>query len=497
MEQKLSSSSEDRKLRIVVVGAGAAGIGAAQTLAENGFDPIILEARDRIGGRIYQTVLTKNLTNNATEGNGGGTDSIVVQLGANWMHGLNPVQNPLHSIATQLKLTLHQTSSDDEPTNDVLMFDKVPIGDDFEYQRLDPVAFQLALTRYKWVREQLLKTDPQCECSLYDIMINLIHESEHESFDFGPCSGLEWRVLNWLMDRISIDIASSIKTVSIRSMLEGESDGLHGEAVIQEGYSRVLSYITEKYSLKILRERVVTSILAHETHVVVSCTDGAIFEADGCVVAVPLGVLQDKYIEFDPPLPLTMQKILRQVSCGLANIVWLWFPHSFWPEGYNFVGLTRGCRVNCDFSTFLIPKIFDASGKRLALLMGQVCGDFAAAVESMEPSAVAAHAVAQLRAVFGPTVPDCIGCISSAWRKDQFARGSWSYFDVHTPYDEITPEEQDADSEQSWPYVLGDVAFAGEYLSVDNRGTVNGAYGTGVRAAHYFLGRTSNRGHFD
>ena len=57
--------------KVVIIGAGAAGIGAAEFLYNNGIDFIVVEARDRLGGRIW-----------AQDFKG-----FVVEMGANWIHG--------------------------------------------------------------------------------------------------------------------------------------------------------------------------------------------------------------------------------------------------------------------------------------------------------------------------------------------------------------------------------------------------------------------------
>lgn len=105
--------------RVVIIGAGVSAIGAARTLRDAGVKPILLEARNRIGGRLLAHELTQNLSNDGSKSDA----RVTVQLGANWIHGLDAVMNPLFKLAQKLDLKLHQTSPDDEPGDDVLLFD--------------------------------------------------------------------------------------------------------------------------------------------------------------------------------------------------------------------------------------------------------------------------------------------------------------------------------------------------------------------------------------
>jgi hypothetical protein len=72
---------------------------------------------------------------------------------------------------------------------------------------------------------------------------------------------------------------------------------------------------------------------------------------------------------------------------GLMNLVWLWFPYQFWPNNYNFFGVTRPNRIDepssasgdddnydqeMEFTTFLGPQITDQYGNQQPILMCQV-----------------------------------------------------------------------------------------------------------------------------
>src|SRR5690349_5205132 len=68
-------------LRVIVVGAGMAGISAARALGDAGIEAVVLEARDRIGGRLHTVEL-------------GGSR---VDLGGSWVH--TPIGNPMTDVA--------------------------------------------------------------------------------------------------------------------------------------------------------------------------------------------------------------------------------------------------------------------------------------------------------------------------------------------------------------------------------------------------------------
>ncbi|MGH9428407.1 MAG: FAD-dependent oxidoreductase, partial [Terriglobia bacterium] len=80
---------------IIVVGAGIAGLAAARVLHDRGLAVVVLEARDRLGGRIY--------TDRSW-------DDVCLDLGASWIHGTSA--NPVYTLVRRNRIVTQRTNYD-------------------------------------------------------------------------------------------------------------------------------------------------------------------------------------------------------------------------------------------------------------------------------------------------------------------------------------------------------------------------------------------------
>ena len=83
-----------KKNKVLIIGAGISGLAAAKNLNDSGYDVTILEAKDRIGGRLYTD---RSL-------------GVPLEVGANWIHDNNPETNPIMKIKKELGLKAHKCS---------------------------------------------------------------------------------------------------------------------------------------------------------------------------------------------------------------------------------------------------------------------------------------------------------------------------------------------------------------------------------------------------
>ena len=105
----------ERKLRVVIIGAGVAGLAAAKELEADGrFDLVILEARERVGGRIHTLELPQ-----CTDRLGRVLPACSVDLGASYIHGCDD-RHPVYKIAKELEIRCDSSSSAETYTENCL-----------------------------------------------------------------------------------------------------------------------------------------------------------------------------------------------------------------------------------------------------------------------------------------------------------------------------------------------------------------------------------------
>jgi monoamine oxidase len=219
--------------------------------------------------------------------------------------------------------------------------------------------------------------------------------------------------------------------------------------------------------LDIRLNQAVMQIAYSDTGVTVT-TDSDIFEADRAIVTLPIGVLKQGDIAFEPALPEKKQTAIDALGAGVLNKIYLQFSEVFWersPDWLSYISAAKG-----EFTTWL--NIYRYTDQPILLAFN--AGSFGQEIEAWSDAQIIDRAMATMRLISGQDSPDPIDAQITRWHSDPFARCSYSYPAVgmtdRTRADLAAP--------------IGDrLFFAGEATHSDYPSTVHGAYLSGQREA--------------
>jgi len=423
-------ASTERNADVLVIGAGIAGLRAAEVLVSNGRRVIVLEARDRLGGRIY------------TDRSWG----VPVELGASWIHGVE--NNPIAALAAAKGI---KTQSTDYESN-TYGADGKPLGDD----ALDGIEEQVA-ELVEAGREGSPDTDEPLRAAL---------DRAIAAADLDPSELLNIEM--GITESIEHEYATDTVNLSATNFDDGADEG-GGDALLPEGYDKVVAAVANGLDVRL--GHVVSRVDTSGDRAVVVTSQGD-FEAGAVVVTVPLGVLKAGSIQFSPALSEPKSRAIAKLGMGTLSKSCLRFESQFWPDDAELIDIVPSASRRGQWVESLsLTSLVDVP----ALMMFNA-GEFARAVEAMTDAEVIASASAALTPAF-PEVPAPTGLLRSAWSVDPFSLGSYSFIGVGGSL-----ADRDALAEPD-----GRRVFAGEACSRDHAGTVHGAYSSGEAAAKTLL----------
>ncbi|KAL8139922.1 hypothetical protein V2J09_005943 [Rumex salicifolius] len=425
---------------VIVIGAGIAGLAAARALYEASFQVVVLESRDRIGGRVCTDY----------------TFGFPIDLGASWLHGVCN-ENPLAPVIGKLGLPLYRTSGDNSVLYDHDLESYALFDMDGKQVPQDLVAkvgetFQRILDETDKIREE------------YDEDMS-VREAFSMAFARKPdlrLEGLAHKVLQWYLCRMEGWFATDSDNISLKSWDEEVLlPGGHGLMV--RGYLPVINTLAKGLDIR-LNHRV-TNVHRHHSGVKVTIEDGTVLVADAAIVAAPLGVLKAGIIKFEPRLPEWKEAAISQLGVGIENKIVLHFEKVFWPN-VEFVGVVAESSYGCSY--FL--NLHKATGHPVLVYMP--AGKLAEDIGKMSDEEAANFAFSQLKNIL-PDAKDPIQFLVSHWGTDINSLGSYSYDKVGNAHDLYEKLRIPVDN----------LFFAGEATSVSYPGSVHGAYSTGLEAA--------------
>ena len=358
-------SSLPSSIDIAIIGAGAAGLGAAHALQGRSVSCIVLEARDRIGGRAHTIMASPDVT---------------FDLGCGWLHSAD--RNAFVAIAEQLSFAIDKS--------------RPPWRDQ---------AYEAAFPREE--REEFI--------GALEAFFTRTAEAAARGHD-APASdylepGNRW---NGMIDAICTYLNGC--ELEQMSLLDFEA---YADTEVNWRIRRGYGALVAAYGagLPIALNCNVTLIDHGDTRIRLTTSQGTL-TADKVIVTVPTNLIADEAIRFNPRLPAKVEAAAG-LPLGLDNKVTLaldgW---EHLPKDSGMRGRSHTARVGSfQLRPFGQPCIEGFYG-----------GSFAREIEAAGAGALAAQAIDDVVALLGHDIRKSIKPLAeSRWGADPFARGAYSH----------------------------------------------------------------------
>jgi monoamine oxidase len=467
---------KDKSSDVLIIGAGAAGLAAARDLSVAGRKVIVLEARDRIGGRIF----TRRDP----------AAAIPIELGAEFVHGKSP---ELWHLAQRAHLELYEVSE----------------------RHLYFENGKLIKSKNFWAKIEGLNEKMRSagtDQSFKDFLSSLPDDEETR------------RAKAMAVRYVEGFHAARIDRIGIHGLVKANeaADSIEGDKSFRflNGYDSAVQALraeAESHGATIRLNTVIKEI-RWSGNGVEAVRDGgsgdSSFAASRALITLPLGVLQagpdqPAAVRFIPELPSEKQTAIKNLEMGHVLRIVLsfrerfWETLTFWDQDSNPVKFADAGFIHCP--DLPLPTWWTQLPVRAPVLVGWVGGpnadrisrsstsrhtvadqtesDNAQAVRESLGSFVLDQAITSLARIFDLSTEYIRSRLVTSyfhdWQHDPFSRGAYGYVPVAGLDDQLALSQP----------VDGTLFFAGEATSVGHIGTVHGAIMSGQRAAREILAR--------
>lgn len=365
-------------LDAIVVGAGMAGITAARDLVQAGYKVAVLEARDRVGGRIM-----------TVHDFCGGP----VEAGAEFVHG--------RDAATMKEVRDAGLALRGSPQMRRTAFNLGGATRWLPIMCLHPGTWACAGMRGKIARSQAPDLSAREFIDRHGYRGRARQLTEMTFLQHLPGSADDVGVLGFVEDGV-LDLQTR-----------------YNHRVVT-GYSSLPRRLSDGLDIRL--NTVVKAIIWEGQKACVDISGGPRLEARAVISTVPVGVLKSGAIRFEPELPASKQQALSLIESGPIIKILLHFRASFWPKWMEMCACATG-PVNLYWS------VFRNVNHRPPVLTGYCIGPRATALAAQSIEKAIRIVINDLQRLFPNSTPqhDLVDYRMVNWAADPFAQGGYSF----------------------------------------------------------------------
>lgn len=437
-----------RKTKVAVLGAGVAGVTAAQALSNASVtDFLIVERNDYLGGRVAHTTFGKKADNT----------SYTVELGANWVQGLGSPggpENPIWTLAKRYGLNNTYSNYSSMLTYDHTGFvDYTDIMDEYDD------AYDIAAADAGFLLSSN-RQDPSARAGFSLAGWKPKKDMHAQAVEF-------W---NWDWETAyAPEDCSFVYGITGDNLTFNQFSDENNYVWDQRGlnhflYGEASTFLVDN-NCRLLLSTTVTNITYSNTGVTVTFEDGDCIEAEHAICTFSLGVLQNDVVDFEPPLPRWKVDAIESFEMGTYTKIFMQFNETFWDENMQYF-LYADPQVRGHYPVW---QSLDAPGflEGSHIMFVTVVGSESYRVEQQSDEVTLAESMAVLRLMFPKiTVPEPTAFLYPRWSLEDWAFGSYSNWPVGMTLEKH--QNLRANVKRLW--------FAGEANSAEYFGFMHGAW---------------------